>query len=145
MRVIIFWNFSGFFWEFLGIFWRNCSEYLGKFWGFYGEFSGNSLWLLSEFFVNSFGNLLEFFWNSYGIAYWHKIVNVTWNYANFDWRRDGQQIKPLEVLWRDRAYKMLLIRNLWALYSFRHAYIVWLMCLSFTKKCSCTKSFLNTH
>ena len=109
-----------------GIVW----EFLESFFGIWGEFFGNLGEIFREFFRNSFGiswewdffgneNSLgmrilwewEFFGNSLGIlldvwiAYWHKIVRVTWNDANFDLRRDGQgqQIKSLEALLRDRA------------------------------------------
>ena len=82
-----FGNFSKiFFWEFLGDF---------------GDFFGNSLRIVWgcivdlgffwEFFRNFIGILSEFYWNSLGISNckcWHKVVNVTWNDANFDWRGD---------------------------------------------------------
>ena len=105
-------NFWEFFWKFLkknnflGIF----RKLLGIFLGILREFSGNSTGIFWEFFwhslviwiaEHSLGILWEFW-----IAYWHKIVNVTWNDANFDWRRDrtGQQkIKSFKALLQDRA------------------------------------------
>ena len=109
-------NFLWIFCEFFQNFWEFFGNSLGIFW----EFWGNSLRILWEFFWKFFGNFLGNLWecsvggfwfvgNSLGILnckWWLKVVNVTWIDAIFDWRTyktQGQQIKSLEAILRDRA------------------------------------------